>query len=298
MVFHKIRFPDERRYVQELLNHIDCAYKLRPMYPFLLPEIFSYALPMYDLLILMGLSIMIIYVVTRLEKKEGFSRKQTTQIVLFIGISLVFALLFSMLLDGIFHSLKEGELTFGSINFLGALIGGFIAFLWLMKFFYKGDKSDHKKISNVLITGVVIAHAFGRVGCFCAGCCYGIPTSSYLGVVFPHGHAHEAFPDTHLYPTQLFEAFFLLALFTGMHFMKSFKTKEIETYLIAYGVFRFSIEFIRGDNRGIVIPIVDTMYNTFPTPSQMMSLMMILLGGFLLYKNKTSLMKTSMEPVA
>ena len=33
--------------------------------------------------------------------------------------------------------------------------------------------------------GIILGHAVGRVGCFCAGCCYGEITDSKIGVVFP-----------------------------------------------------------------------------------------------------------------
>lgn len=259
------------------------------MYPFLLPEIFGYTIPMYDLLILIGVFLMILYIGNRFEKQDGFSRQQSNRIIILIAISLVFALVFSFLLDGIFHSIKEGELEFGSINFLGALIGGFAAFLILMKFFYKDDNKDMKKISNTVITGVVLAHAFGRIGCFCAGCCFGIPTESYLGVLFPYGHAHELYPGELVYPTQLFEAGFLFILFFLLTKVQFFKNKEVETYLIGYGIFRILIEFIRGDNRGVFLPLFTTQYNVFPTPSQFMSLLMVFLGGYLIYKHFKSL---------
>lgn len=255
------------------------------MYPFLLPEIFGYAIPMYDLLIFIGLFLMFLYISQRFEKQDGYSKKQTNRILILIAASLVFALVFSFLLDGIFHSIREGELEFGSINFLGALIGGFIAFLLLMKYFYKDDNKDMKKIANTVITGVVLAHAFGRIGCFFAGCCFGIPTESFLGVVFPSGHSHELYPGESVFPTQLFEAGFLFILFILLNKVKSFKHNEVETYLIGYGIWRIMIEFIRGDNRGVFLRLITTEYNVFPTPSQFMSFLMIILGGYLVYKH-------------
>ena len=106
------------------------------MYPFLFPSVLGYTIPMYDLVLLIGIFAMIIYVINRFEKKEGFTRKQTNRLIILLGASLLFALLFSYLFDGVFHSIKEGELTFGSITFLGGLIGGVVSFLILLKFFY------------------------------------------------------------------------------------------------------------------------------------------------------------------
>ncbi len=254
------------------------------MYPFLLPELFDYTIPMYDLMVIIGVFLMMIYVVYRLDRFDGYSKKQTNRIVLLVGISLGVALVSSFVLDGIFHSIKEGKWTFGTVSFLTALVGGFTAFLLLMNYFYKDDNKDMKKIANTLITGVVLAHAIGRIGCFFAGCCFGIPTESYLGVLFPHGHAHELYPGQEVYPTQLFESGFLFLLFILLNKVSYFKHKELEVYLVGYGIWRFLIEFIRGDERGVFIPLFETTYNVFPTPSQVISLGMIILGGYLFYR--------------
>jgi len=256
------------------------------VYPFLLPEIFRYSLPLYDLMLVLGIILMFFYVINRFEKKEGFTRQQTNQLVIFIFISLIFSLGFSYVFDGVFHSIQEGEWSFGTISFLGGLIGGVSSFLLLLKYYYKDDNKDIRKIMNVLITGIVLAHAFGRIGCFFAGCCYGIPTDSFLGVVFPAGHAHDTFPDIAIFPTQLFESAFLFILFFGLNKIKKLKDFEIEAYLIGYGVWRILIEFIRGDDRGSVFPLITTEYNVFPTPSQFISVLMVLFGVYLVLKAK------------
>ncbi len=137
---------------------------------------------------------------------------------------------------------------------------------------------------NTIIVGVVLAHAFGRVGCYFAGCCFGIPTESLLGVIFPLGHASHVYPNTPVFPTQLFEAFFLIVLFVILNKVKKFKGFEIEVYVIGYGVWRILIEFIRGDDRGSLFTLFTTEYNVFPTPSQFLSLLMILFGVYLLYR--------------
>ncbi len=256
------------------------------MYPYLLPDVFGYNVPMYDVLIMIGIFAMLVYTARRFEKNDGYTRKQTNRILLLIVASLLFALLTSYLFDGLFHTIAEGEPTFGSVTFIGGLIGGLVAFVILMKYFYKEENKDMRKILNTVITGVVLAHAFGRIGCFAAGCCFGIPTDSFLGVVFPQGHAAEAFPGIAIFPTQLFESAFLFILFFLLNKVKSFKYIELEVYLVAYGTWRFLVEFIRGDDRGTLFGFITTQYNVFPTPSQYLSLLMIIFGVYLIIKRK------------
>lgn len=256
------------------------------MYPFILPDIFGYVLPVYDLLIIIGVFLMLLYVANRFEKTDGFTHKQANRILLLIVISLISALLLSFIFDGIFHSIKEGEIAFGSLNFLSGLIGGFVTFFILMKYFYKEDNKDMKKIANTVITGVVLAHAIGRIGCFFAGCCYGIVTKSVLGVEFLHGHAPEVYPGASVLPTQLFESFFLFVLFILLNKVNKFKNREVETYVIAYGIWRIGIEFLRGDDRGVFLPLIKTSYNVFPTPAQLLSVLMIAFGVYLVARAK------------
>ncbi len=80
-------------------------------------------------------------------------------------------------------------------------------------------------VGDLFAPALAIGHAFGRLGCFAAGCCFGKETAARLGVAFPRGSvafdvlrsagavppgAAETPP---LHPTQLYEAAGELALF-------------------------------------------------------------------------------------
>ena len=97
---------------------------------------------------------------------------------------------------------------------------------------------------------ICFAHAWGRLGCFLGGCCYGKPTDSFLAVQFPanslacqtHGHVP-------VHPTQLYELALLVALGLILHRIIP-AAHRIYSYLLLYGLGRFAIEFLRGDDRG------------------------------------------------
>ncbi|MFR0912403.1 MAG: prolipoprotein diacylglyceryl transferase [Evtepia gabavorous] len=100
-----------------------------------------------------------------------------------------------------------------------------------------------------LVPAVPLFHTFGRVGCFLAGCCYGIPApAGWPGVTFrvspvaPNGVA--------LLPVQLYEAAGCLLLFLLLHRLarRGWKGEALLlVYLAAYALFRFALEFLRGD---------------------------------------------------
>ena len=153
----------------------------------------------------------------------------------------------------------------GGITFIGGLIGGVASFLLGYLIFRKRLKGRLVDILPIAPCCIIIAHAFGRVGCFFAGCCYGKPTDSFLGVQFP-GMSQK------VHPTQLYEAIFLFALFALLYLLywkKRFK-HTMSLYLILYGIFRFCIEYLRGDHRGELFGAI--------SPSQFWSILMVVMG--------------------
>ena len=163
----------------------------------------------------------------------------------------------------------EVGFDFGSgITFIGGLIGGVISFLVGYAIFRKRFKTRLVDIISFIPCCILIAHAFGRVGCLFAGCCHGEKTTAWYGIFM---HTVE-FGYAKVVPTQLFEALFLFALF-AICFILVWKKKfkhNMSLYLIAYGIFRFLLEFLRADDRGQLLGVI--------SPSQFWSLLMIVAG--------------------
>ncbi len=158
----------------------------------------------------------------------------------------------------------------GGITFLGGLIGGAVIFFAAYFVLRKRLKGRMYEAISLIPCCLMLGHGFGRVGCFFAGCCHGAVTDSVFGVCFPK------VPGT-VHPTQLYEAAFLFVLFAVCSYLllkKGFR-HNMSVYLIAYGVFRFSIEFLRGDDRGQLVAGI--------TPSQFWSIIMVILGVALIF---------------
>ena len=62
------------------------------MYPYLLPEVFGYTIPLYDVMIGIGVVAMLFYVINRFEKLEGYTREQSNRLLILILVSLLIAL--------------------------------------------------------------------------------------------------------------------------------------------------------------------------------------------------------------
>lgn len=139
----------------------------------------------------------------------------------------------------------------GGFVFYGGLFGG------LLMIFLAGKihRIDAVYYIRKVIFLCPFAHAFGRLGCFMAGCCYGIPYHGPGAVVFPENSF--ALPGIKLFPVQLLEAGTLLviSLILGVATLCFASDYTIELYLILYGVDRFLLEFLRYDSgRGIYGP--------------------------------------------
>ena len=163
------------------------------------------------------------------------------------------------------------------ITFIGGLLGGAGCFLIVYFVVFYAIPKSREYYSRVRLIDILsltpccilIAHAFGRIGCFFAGCCYGKPTDSFLGVKFPS-------LSVPVHPTQLYEAAFLFIMFGVCSYLllKKHYQHNMSLYLVSYGIFRFLIEYLRGDPRGSFLGVL--------SPSQFWSVFMVI-GGVLLY---------------
>jgi len=98
------------------------------------------------------------------------------------------------------------------------------------------------KTGDSFAVPVAASVGVGRIACFVAGCCYGIPTSVPWAVVFPLIDSQPR------HPTQLYEATFHLtaaAVLYGLQSRLRFRGQLIKLYILAYLGYRFATELIR-----------------------------------------------------
>lgn len=160
--------------------------------------------------------------------------------------------------------LKQG------LVFYGGLAGG----LGAVYAYCRRYRLPYGAVLNICTPAIPLFHIFGRIGCFFAGCCWGIP--AVYGISFHQApFAPNGIP---LLPVQLIEAACNLLLFVFLAaFSRRARAKALTfpLYLLGYGLLRFVLEFFRGDAlRGIFVL----------STSQWLSLVAIALGLILLRK--------------
>lgn len=191
--------------------------------------------------------------------------------------------------QAIYNWLDGDPLTIDSstgATFLGGLAGGALVFILVYfavgHFVFRKHGNEHlvRFLSVAEIAGICIpaAHACGRLGCLMAGCCYGkvFDSPRWYTFSFPiistGGHV---LGYRYALPTQLYESMFLFIL-AGVLWYRLTKGKKniLGSYMIAYGVWRFFAEYLRGDDRGSTVV-------SFLSPSQFVSVFLVI-GGIVL----------------
>lgn len=165
-------------------------------------------------------------------------------------------------------------------------LGGLLFAIPVAVYYTHKKRMPIGKIADLLAPSLPLAHMFGRFGCFSAGCCYGKVCTGALCKIalrFPavydkkdnligsfvyidHLQRGWVTPEmTHslpVIPTQLLEAGALFIIFCVLLLLSRKKLRSghlFLLYLLLYSVWRFGIEFVRGDaERGIWFGVIST----------------------------------------
>lgn len=128
--------------------------------------------------------------------------------------------------------------------------GGLIFFLFSVKILtLRWTHEEKDKILDCVAITIPCFHIFGRIGCFFAGCCYGIRCKSLISIIYINYVKGNIVEEQRL-PIQLIESMFNLLLLVFLAICKKknlFRERLIFIYLIIYATVRFVIEFFRGD---------------------------------------------------
>ena len=157
--------------------------------------------------------------------------------------------------------------------FYGGIISGILTLLTLAKKY----KINLLRAADIGALGIPLGHALGRIGCFCYGCCYGKPTDSSWGILFPP-ESPAGLSGVKVIPTQLISALFLFLIFFLLLILKKYRGFDgqiLLSYGICYGIFRFIIEFYRGDPRGEIFSL---------STSQFAALVVIIISIFFFFR--------------
>ncbi|MDD5195519.1 MAG: prolipoprotein diacylglyceryl transferase [Candidatus Omnitrophica bacterium] len=213
------------------------------------------------------------YICLKEAKRSNFSDTRIVSDIIFWALVFAFlgARVFYILIE--FKSFLNDPWSIITSRSGFVFYGGVIFGLGALYYLTRKHGVKFLAFADIVSIATPLAHAFGRIGCFFYGCCYGKPTDSFIGVVFPVDSPAYCL-GRKVIPTQLIESFLLFVIFfimLALRKRKKFDGQLMIVYLILYGITRFAVEFLRGDPRGNFF---------FLSTSQIISIIIVIVSIF------------------
>lgn len=248
------------------------------MYPYTL----FWDVTLYDILLLIGvlaaLGVFLLY--SKLLKLDDGVR---ALVFISAAVAIGAGIFFAVLTQSVYDYIATGVFELGGMTFLGGLVFGaaafFGAYFAIGRFMFRKpeERGLHIRslpaVVNIAACCIAVAHGIGRLGCFTAGCCHGAVYNEPTPFTVPRlvvSKSGELIRTEYMIPLQIYESAFLFVLFAVLT-VTLFKKPgyELPTYMAAYGIWRFVLEFMRADERGATIV-------PFMSPSQLTSVLLVI----------------------
>lgn len=211
------------------------------MYPVLL-RIGDITVYSYGFMLALGVAVSLILIM-RQAKKEGIDEEPVLDLTI---ISVLAGLIGARLFYVFFYEWDYYRLNLLQILdfrneglvWYGAFILGAAAAIVYMRI----KKLSFWRMIDLFAPYLAVGYAFGRIGCFLNGCCFGTPTMMPWGVVFP---GLDLVPR---HPSQIYSSLLSLGLFVyllRLYPRRRFDGQVFLTYIIGYAILRFGVEFFR-----------------------------------------------------
>jgi len=218
------------------------------MFP-ILAEFGPFHLYSYGLSIAAGVALAF-FLMQRAALREGFPTPEQAYDCIFISTLTGFVgarLYYVLLHSGEFRQnpLEVFAIWQGGLIFYGGLAAGVLS-LWV---YALRQKLSFLRVMDFIFPFGAMVHAFGRLGCFLNGCCFGDVCDLPWAVRFP-GMDHA------VHPTQLYEAVYNLGVFFFLRAVYKRQPKAglvTAGYLLFYGLGRFVVEIFRSGNPGWIL---------------------------------------------
>ncbi len=222
------------------------------------PEVFrigEFFLPTYGLLVAIAF-LSAVSVTGVLAKRSGLAEDAVLNLAIYCALAgIAGAKLLMLIVDFRYYAGRPGELlSFSTLQAGGIFYGGLIGALMVAWVYTRRMGLPPLQTADAFAPGLAFGHAIGRLGCFSAGCCWGLECQRPWAVAFTNPKAITGVPlNTPLHPTQLYEAVSEALIFVVLYrfFGRPHKPGAvIGLYVFLYGGVRFIVEFFRYHDPG------------------------------------------------
>jgi phosphatidylglycerol:prolipoprotein diacylglycerol transferase len=239
----------------------------------MLPEIFHLSfLHTYGLLVALGF-LAALWVAGRLGRRDGLNADAITNLGIYCALAAIVGAKVMLLI------VEPGDFfSWATLQAGGVFYGGLIAALAVSWWYMRRTNLPALRTADVFAPAIALGHAIGRLGCFSAGCCWGVECHLPWAVTFTNPVANELVGvplNRPLHPTQLYESFAEFLIFGLLYWRirRPHATGQIiSLYLMLYSTARFAVEFFRYHEQG-------NLWGTALDTSQWISIGLFLLGA-------------------
>jgi phosphatidylglycerol:prolipoprotein diacylglycerol transferase len=239
------------------------------MYPEVLHLSFVHT---YGLLVAAGF-LAALWVAGKLGRLAGLNADAVTNLGIYCALAAIVGAKVMLLI------VEPGDFfSWATLQAGGVFYGGLIAALVMAWWYMRRMKLPGLRTADVFAPAIALGHGIGRLGCFAAGCCWGVECHLPWAVTFTNPVANELVGvplNKPLHPTQLYESLaeFLIFAFLYWRIRRPHATGQIiSLYLILYSTARFTVEFFRYHEQG-------NLWGTPLDTSQWISIGLFLLGA-------------------
>ena len=233
------------------------------MFPILL-RLGPFTLPTYG--VLMATAFLVaLQVARRHAERDGIDPESLTGLFIVILIGGIGGAKLALYLVDWRYYLAHPAAILSSWRSAGVYFGGFVAAAVAALWYVQRHRLPLGPVADAIAPSVALAQSIGRLGCFAAGCCYGLPTDVPWAVTFtdPEASAITGVPlGIPRHPTQIYLSLNALILFGLLLLVRRWKRRRalpdgvvFWSYVLLYSIGRFALEFFRADPRGTLGPL-------------------------------------------
>src|SRR5687767_5148558 len=181
-------------------------------------EVGGYTIYSYGLMIAVGAIAGVAYMAIQGKKEVGLTFDQANALFLYIFFAALIGGKVFLFFENPKHYFDNPASLIKGAGFV--FYGSFLFAVPTMLWFFKKHRLHTQKMLDIMAITTCLVHMFGRIGCFLAGCCYGLPTESVFGVTYTHPACYAEPKGVPLHPTQLYEAAYIFTVMLLLLFLR------------------------------------------------------------------------------